>query len=268
MSWLDNLERDYERYAIPRLTLGLIIPQVIMYVIAYPKPEVLDAIILVPDRVMHGQWWRVLSFVADPPSPLGFWGHPVFVFFYFYFLFLMGTALENHWGEFRFNIYLLTGYVATVAVSFLFPMSPSSNSFLFGSIFLAFAWLYPDFVIYLFFIIPVKIKYVALVTWIGYIFGLLLGSWATKLLILASISNFLLFFHSDILYRMRTGRRHMAFQASQFGGQKREAEPYHRCTVCGITDITHPDMDFRYCPTCKGTLGYCTEHLGNHPHVT
>ena len=149
------------------------------------------------------------------------------------------------------------------AVSFLVPLYPATNIFIGGSVFLAFAFLYPDFELYLFFILPIKIKWLALLTWIGYAYQVLFGDWSTRLFVLASICNFLLFFGRDIRVRMRTGKRVMTTQAKQFTGVK---EAFHTCTVCGKTDLTHPQMEFRYCPECSG-LGYCMDHISAHEHV-
>ena len=141
-------------------------------------------------------------------------------------------------------------------------MYAATNVFIGGSVFLAFAFLYPDFVLYIFFIIPVKIKWLALLTWLGYAYEILVGSWDIRLLVLASISKFFLFFGKDIIWRMKSGKRIMATQAREISG-KREA--FHRCATCGITDISHPAMEFRYCTECGG-LGYCKDHIMNHEH--
>jgi hypothetical protein len=84
-------------------------------------------------------------------------------------------------------------------------------------------------------------------------------------MILASVANFLLFFGHDLYLRIRSARWWMAYQAKQFAASNK---PFHRCTVCGITDKTHPQMDFRYCSKCDGSHGYCTEHLHDHEHIT
>lgn len=262
MRILDQLERKYGRYGVPNVTVGLIFLQVIAYILSISRLEILHGLYLKPSLVLEGQIWRLFTFLAVPPIT-----NPIFAFFFWYLFYLMGTALENHWGTFRYNIYLLIGYIATVAVSFLVPDTVSTNLFLQGSVFLAFAFLYPDFVIYIFFILPVKIKWLALLTWIGYFFTLVFGGWSSRLLVLASICNFLLFFAADIRERIKTGKRHMEFQAKRTA-QHSKKEPFHRCVVCGITDITNPDMDFRYCPECKDTPGYCSEHLPNHQHIT
>jgi hypothetical protein len=258
MSLLNNLERKLRRFAIPNVTLYLILGQVLFFVFAMSGRFILERIVLIPDRVLMGEWWRLITFLFIPPLT-----NPIFAFFAWYLFYLMGSALEGHWGAFRYNIFLLVGYLVTVAVSFITPFYPATNLFIGGSVFLAFAFLYPDFTLYIFFIIPVKIKWLALLTWIGYAYEILVGSWSTRLLVLASISNFLLFFGKDILWRIKTGNRSMAAQARQFTGKK---EPFHRCTVCSITDLSHPQMEFRYCSDCGG-LGYCKDHIFNHEHV-
>lgn len=265
---LERLERKLRRFALPNVTLGLIVAQLVLYVVTIgptlsrpdaPLSPLLERVQLVPAKVLEGEVWRVVTFLAVPPL-----SHPVWAIFFWYLFWLMGTALERYWGAFRYNVYLLVGWAATVAVSFLVPDSPSSNAFLQGSVFLAFAFLNPDFELYIFFVLPVKIKWLALLTWLGYAFTILFGPWLWKLLVVASVSNFLLFFGAEIRDRMRYARRRMAAQAE---AAARKEEAFHRCTVCGITDRTHPDMDFRYCTECKGSHGYCTAHIRDHPHV-
>ena len=273
MSLLDKIERRFRRFALPHLTIGLIVCQVVVYAMAQGQmlsagvdagnPErqtVLDRIALVPGKVLEGQVWRLVTFVFEPPTM-----NLVCAFFFWYLFYLMGEALELSWGAFRYNVYLLIGYLATVAVSFLTPDVPASIGFVQGSVFLAFAALFPNFVIYLFFLLPVKVKWLALLAWLGYFLALVFGTWTTRLLVLASICNFLLFFSKDIIYRMWIARRSMAMQASRIGVKPK---PYfHRCTVCGITDRSHPQAQFRYCRQCDGQHGYCMEHLRNHEHI-
>ncbi len=257
MGLIDKLDRKLRRYAIPNVTLYLIIGQVIFFLFAMSGRFILDRVVLVPDFVRAGEWWRLITFLFIPPAT-----NPIFAFFAWYMFYLMGSALEGHWGAFRYNLFLLTGYLVTVAVTFLFPYSAATNIFIGGSVFLAFAYLYPDFRIYIFFILPVKIKWLAIITWLGYAYEMIVGPWHTRLLVLASISNYLLFFGRDIIWKMKTGNRSMIAQARQFTGKK---EPFHKCVVCGKTDISHPQMDFRYCSDCGG-LGYCSDHIFNHEH--
>jgi hypothetical protein len=265
MSLLDYLERKVGRFAVPQVTAGLIACQVVVYLAGFVldrpgREPIASRLEFIPGLVLQGEVWRLLTFLVMPPFT-----NIVFAFFFWYLFYLMGTALERTWGTFRYNVYLLLGYVATVGLAFILPGAPATNAYLQGSVFLAFAYLYPDFEMYLFFILPVKIKWLALVTWIGYGLVLIFGSWEARLMVLASVCNFLVFFGKDIVQRVRTGRRRMEIQARRYA----TAEPayYHRCTVCGITDRTNPDMDFRYCSKCAGNHGYCMQHLHSHEHV-
>lgn len=258
MGFLDKLERKFRGFAVPNITLYLIMGQVLFFVLSTSGQFDIGRMDLIPDLVLTGEWWRLVTFLFIP-----FFGSPIAAFFAWYFFYLVGNALEGHWGTFRYNVFLLTGCVATVAVSFIQPQFPATNAFLYGSVFFAFAYLYPDFMLYILFILPVKAKWIALFFWIGYGWQLLTGSGITRLLVLASISNFLLFFGKDILWKIKTGRRKMGEQARAISGKK---EAFHRCAVCGITDLSHPAMEFRYCPECGG-LGYCKDHIFSHQHA-
>ncbi|MGA2030842.1 MAG: hypothetical protein ABSG68_01185 [Thermoguttaceae bacterium] len=261
MSLLDKLERRFGRYAIPHLTEAIVAAQVVVYLAGFAQgnPHVRDAVALLPRRVLSGEVWRLLSFLADPPQ-----SNLIFNFFYWYFFLLMGKALEAAWGLLRYDLYLLIGCAATVAVAFLVPDQAASNGFLQMSVFLAFALLYPDFQILLFFLLPVKVKWLALLAWIGYGCVLLFGGPLEQLLMGASLANYFVYFGRDIVRRMMLGRRRMAERA-----QRIVARPTarHTCRICGINNLTHPTASFRYCSQCAGTCCYCTDHVRNHEHL-
>ncbi len=257
LNLLDKLERKFGSLAIPNVTLYIVVGQAFFYLAAYSGKLDVGRMLMIPARVLDGEWWRLISFIVIPPS-----ASLVFVFFGLYFFYLMGSALENHWGTFRYNLFLLVGWLLTVSVAFIIPYGAATNVFIGASVFLAFAHLYPEFTIYLFFILPVRIKWLALLTWIGYGLSLIFGTWETRLVVLASIGNYLLFFGSDILWRVKSGQRKMRQQVKAISGSM---DPFHRCTVCGKSDTSHPDMEFRYCPECNG-LGYCMEHIDSHEH--
>lgn len=267
MNLLNRLERRFGRFAVPNVTIGVIVLQVMVFVLMHvPGPdganggEALKGLQFIPQKVLEGEVWRVVTFLAVPPLT-----NLIFAFFFWYLFYLMGTALEHYWGTFRYNVFLLIGYVATVGAAFAVPEVPATNAFLEGSVFLAFATLCPNFVLYIFLVLPVRIKWLALLTWIGYGLAVLFGPWQIRVVVLASAANYFAFFGRDIWLRMRVGRRHMSRQISRF--TKKEPEFYHECAVCGITDRTHPQMDFRYCSDCDGNYCYCSEHLRNHEHV-
>ncbi|GFE57879.1 rhomboid family intramembrane serine protease [Geobacter sp. AOG1] len=258
---LDRLERTFGRFAVPNLTVYLIAGQTFFYVLYMSGKLERSVSILSAGRLLAGEWWRLATFPFDPPGQ-----SVIFALFAWYLFYLMGSALEEQWGSFRYNAYILIGYLLTVAVSFLIPDYPVSNTYVAGSVFLAFAFLYPDFTLMLFFVLPVRIKWLALLTWLYYGFLFLAGGGATRLLVLASVGNFLIFFANDLRWLLKREGRQLARKSWQ-PPVRREDESLHRCTVCGITDKTHPRMDFRYCPQCTGQRGYCQEHIFSHEHV-
>lgn len=258
MSLLDKLERRFRPFAIPNVTLFLVIGQSIFFVIGLVQPGIIEQMFLVPELVLQGEIWRLVTFIFLPPRT-----NPIFAAFALYILYVMGTALETHWGEFRYNVYLLIAILLTIAVAWLVPGSIGTNFYITVSIFLAFAYLYPDFEILLFFILPVKMKWLAYIAWAGLLLAFLFGDWATRWYIQAAVANFFIFFGNDLRHRLKNRGRRMARQAAA----RAEADrPLHRCEVCGITEKTNPDEDFRYCPACTGGKCYCSEHIFAHSH--
>lgn len=258
MNFLDKLERKLGPFSIPRLTEILIFGQVAVWICSQAGWLDLSNIVLVPALVQAGEFRRLATFLFTPPV-----AHPIFILFAWLIFFYMGKALESHWGEFHFNLFIFAGYAATVAVSFLHPAQAVANTFIGTSVFLAFALLYPDFVIYVFFILPVKIKWIAALTWGAYAFGLIFGSPANRLSILASVANIVLFFGRDLWVWSRSRGRKVTFQVKEAAAV---VQPFHRCAICGKTDKTHPQEEFRYCSRCGGSAGYCSEHIRGHEH--
>lgn len=259
MDFLNGLERRFGRFAIPNLSLYFVAGQVMVLALAlFGRPDILMLVDLLPAAVLEGQVWRVVTFLFVPPvtGQLTMTG-AVFLAFGWYMFWMMGSALESYWGAFRYNLFLLVGWLLTVAVAFLFPMSLASNAYLAGTVFLAFAFLNPDFELLIFFILPVKIKWLALLAWLGYAYRFAVGGWPTRLAVLASVGNFLLFFAPEIISRIRSGRRRMEHKARTAAARSAEREPLHRCVVCGKTDISHPMEDFRY---SDDDQCYCSEH--------
>jgi hypothetical protein len=279
MSLISRLERRFGRFAIPNLTMVIIAGQAALYVASlFPQGFAIDRLALNPARVLQGEVWRVVTFLFTPPHM-----SPIFALFYFSLLQLFGTTLEHHWGTFRFNVFLFIGYVANVAAAFaasalvgglsrdipggaldLASLS-ASNGFLYTSIFLAFARLYPDFVLNLMFVLPIRIKWLALVQWIGYGYFFLTGDMMSRMLIAATVFNYLLFFGREHWREFRRRHRRHSFQAK---AKKSTAAPRHECRVCGANSIDSPRTLFRYCSKCTGQECYCPDHIRDHEHVT
>lgn len=253
------IERKLERLALQNLTLYLVGGQGVALVLVLASPAFIGNILLIPAAVLAGEWWRLLSFVFTPPS-----GNPIFAAFALYLLYFMGGSLEAKWGKLRYNLYVLISFVMTIASAFLFPFGAASNVYITGSIFLAFAYLFPDYTFYLFLLLPMRVKWLALVTWLFYGYEIVTAGWETRLLILAALTNFMLFFGADIFYGVRYGHRQLKRQSSLIANRDKLI---HVCFVCGVTDKSHQTMEFRYCTKCEPPVAFCMEHLGNHPHV-
>lgn len=250
---LKQLERKLGRFAIPHLTWILLIGQVFFYLMALGNPELIDKMELVADRVREGQWIRLITFLIIPPMQ-----HPVFFFFTMYFFYIMGTALENQWGEFRYNLYIFIGYLSTVLIAFVFPTIAATNIFIMTSIFLAFAYLFPDFEILLFFIIPVKVKYLGILIGLILIGLFLMGAMVLKAYISISLLNFVLFFSADISRRTMGRNRRIAHKIAAI---KEAQAPFHTCSVCKRTDKSDPQLHFRYLPGNGDPVCFCEDHL-------
>ena len=164
MRLLDRLERKFRPYAVPNVTIVIIMGQVLAFILSRSNAEIVEKMELVPRLVMDGEIWRLGSFCFVPPDI-----QPLFLFFAMMIFYRMGSALEQIWGAARYNLFLICGYLTTVAAAF-FAASAATNMFIGTSVFLAFAWLYPNHVFYIMFILPVKVRWLALLAWIGLIY--------------------------------------------------------------------------------------------------
>jgi|ETNmetMinimDraft_25_1059894.scaffolds.fasta_scaffold17527_2 membrane protein implicated in regulation of membrane protease activity len=260
LNFLDRLEKRLGTFAIPHLTFVLVMGQLCIFVFGHVDARILDLLNFDPVLFQSGEVWRIVTFLFIPPSM-----HPISAFFGLYLFYLMGGALEAEWGYFRYNIYIFTGSLATVISAFLAQDAVVTNAYIGGSVFLAFAYLYPNFEILLFFILPIKVRYLAMFTWIIYGFSFVTGDWMTRFLVFASVSNFFLFFGKRILGRMRQSQRKMSRDVKHL---KNKMQPFHICQSCKKTERTDPEEDFRVCPECAGGEEYCQEHIFDHEHVT
>lgn len=265
MNLLDKLERKLRPFAIPRLTQILIVVQAGGFALMCSGRVQPEQLSLIMRNVEQGEYYRLVSFLAVPAVGVGADVRGgIALFFTLWLFYLMGTVLEANWGEFRFNLYCMIAYLGTLVAAILVPALPASNRYIGLSVFLAFAKLYPDFVIRLEFIFPVKIKYLAMLTWFVLFIELTFGTWVDCALVVASVGNYFLFFGKDLFRGLSHRKRQMEWHAKV---RKTSHQPFHNCTVCGATERSHPRMDFRYCSKCAGSYEYCAEHLPTHEHV-
>jgi len=266
MALLSRLESRFGRWAIPNITVIIIAGQVLLYFLQVTRVgqgNELDKILLLPGAVMQGEVWRLVTFLFTPPQ-----SRSLFVIFYWILMYMFGSGLEQQWGAFRYNVFLLVGYLASVGAAFiawgLGYDIPANNGFLYGTVFLAFARLFPDFTLNIYFILPIKIKWLALLMWIGYGYGLFKGDWMSRMLIIASVLNYLLFFGREHLREWKHGQRRRQSKAQAKIATK---HLQHQCLVCGLDSESSPKTLFRYCSKCDGQCCYCPEHIQNHEHV-
>lgn len=254
-SWLNKLERRLEPFAISNITMYIVIAQTFVLLTTLLGAIDPNRLIMVPALVQAGEVWRLFTFIAIPP------GFGIFAAFALYLFYLYGNALEQYFGVVRYNLFLLVGYVLTVAIAFVSPTAMATNLFLGGAVFLAFAFLNPDFTLHLFFILPVKIKWLALITWVFYGFTFVSGGATEKLGVLAATGNFILFFGRDIIDRIKTGRRRVQQRATREREREEMSKPMHTCSVCGRDSNSDTDIGFRYRTEGDTEVCYCEEHL-------
>ncbi|HOP69784.1 MAG TPA: rhomboid family intramembrane serine protease [Bacillota bacterium] len=197
MKWLNKLERRYGRYAVKNLMLYIIGLNALIFVWVQIDPAAYHLLVLHPSLVLRGELWRLVTFIFIPPT-----FSPLWLIFTLYFYYLVGSGLEQAWGSFKFNVYYLVGMIATILAAFITGHG-ATGVYLNLSLFFAFATLYPDFQVLLFFILPVKVKYLAWLNaaFLGY--TLLFSPWPLKVAALASVLNYFIFFGEDIFRQVK-----------------------------------------------------------------
>ena len=313
MKFVYKLERKLGRYAIKNVALVLIICYAIGYILELMPGNWMSFLSLNPYLVLHGQVWRLITWILVPPESFSF-----FTLIMLYFYYSLGTTLERTWGSFRFNFFIFGGILFTIIGAFAamgycyltdaefisavgaeqyftrvggyaignktywlagtwFDMI--STYYVNMSIFLAFAATYPDMQIYLMFILPIKIKYMGIIYAALLIYEMLHLSAVGRIIVVASILNFIVFFLLTRNYKRISPaeyKRKQNFRREVRQGMRgdntvafrgRTAITRHRCAVCGRTELDDDSLEFRFCSKCDGNYEYCMEHLYTHEHV-
>ena len=293
---IDRFCFKHKRFGIPMLMRYIVIISAVVYVLtlmdnsvvvmdinrqgigALRSNTVMHFILFNPDLILRGQVWRIFTWVFFPIQ-----GSPIFTLIALYFYYFIGTTLEREWGTPKFTIFYLSGVLLNVIYGFI--MFYVFNSFFFLSalslnlsLFFAFAVLFPDHVVRLFFIIPIKVKWLAVVNAAFFLFSifsqLMVGNIGMAFLPLVSLLNFILICGNDLIHRIKPLVK--AHGKSEFSKFKRETNKArhessrmqyrHKCAVCGKTDTEYPDLEFRYCSRCEGYHCFCIDHINNHVH--
>ena len=276
--WLDRFCYDHPNFGLSELMKYIAIGNVVVFVLdIFTRGYATWALMFSPSAVLHGQVWRLLSFVFIPVTSFDA-SRPLTILWFVmgtYFYYFLGTALERRWGTARFNVFYFTGVVLNLILGFVFNSSVSMT-YANLSMFYAIASLYPDMQVLLWGIIPLKAKWLA---WLdaallafNFISYLAQGAWPYAMLIVVSILNYLIFFWSDLMYYVRRQKRCTSRGAMNFKraaeAKKQQTGYLHKCAVCGRTDTDYPNLEFRYCSKCVGNYCYCMDHINNHVHIT
>lgn len=283
MNWLNKMERKWGRYAVPNLMLWLIGAYSIGYILFQANPAIIEYLMLSPYHILHGQVWRLVTWIFMPSTGSLF---SLLIMALLYYQ--LGSALERTWGTFRFNVYIFSGMIFTVIGAFILygimcllgggvTMSAMllgygfSTNYINLSIFLAFAVTYPEMQLLLMYIIPVKMKWMAVIYAILTVAQFIEGNWASRIAIVMSLLNFIIFFLStrDVKrYSPHEVKRRQQFKSQMSRPQNSYAGgAHHKCAVCGRTELDDPRLEFRFCSKCEGNYEYCQDHLFTHQHM-
>ncbi len=280
MNFMNKLERKFSKYAVSNLTMYLIFGYAVGYMLGRVSPQMLSYLTFNPYEIMHGQVWRLVTWVLIPPSMDNIIFYLIMMLFYYQ----LGQSLERTWGIFRFNVYIFGGILFTTIGAFLLygifyavygvPVMGMgaffSTNYINMTIFLAFAVCYPDMQVLLYFIVPIKMKWLAAVYAVLILFQMLETGWAGRVAILMSVLNFLVFYLSTRNYRRISPKeihRRQAFKSQMRQPSPRSGITKHKCAICGRTEKDDPALEFRFCSKCEGNYEYCQDHLFTHQHI-
>lgn len=282
--WLDRFCYKHPRFGIPNLMMYIVFGNIIVYFIDMVSSGTFSYLLsFIPYHILHGEIWRLVTFIFVPVSSGNIFWTALSLYFYYF----IGSAMEREWGTAKFNVFYLCGTLLTILAGLLIGLLIPSVSalpladmyYVNMSLFFALASLYPDLQFMLFFIIPVKAKWLAWADIALFVISMFRsiagGAWPLALLPAIAFVNYLLFFGDSISVMFgRTANRvrHQAdprtinFKKAQRSARERKGY-LHKCAVCGKTDADYPDMEFRYCSKCNGYYCYCSDHIYNHVHI-
>ena len=270
MNWFARFEKKYGKYYIPNLMKYLMIIYAIGFILTLLRPDLYhNYLALDVPKILKGQIWRIVTWLAYPIDTSRIFGI-LMIFLYF----SLGMALEKVWGSFRFNIFMFMGMglhiIATFVIYFIFGinmhLTPDNLNM---SIFLAFAITFPDIYFLLFFVIPIKAKYLGIFYALMEVLSFMESGIAGKVTIFLCFLNVLIYFlmTRDIrkikpaeIKRRQTYNRQVKIVAP--------SSTRHRCTICGKTEKDDPSLEFRICSKCSSSREYCMDHLYTHVHIT
>lgn len=285
-SWLDRFAFKHPKFGIPHFINYILIGNVVIYILDLVSNGSASALLGLDfgSAILGLQLWRLVTFIFVPDA-----SKPIWFVFRLFFVYFLGNTMEREWGTAKLTLFYLCGAALTFLGSiFTFFFSggvsyPITLGCIHDTLFLAFATLFPDEYIRVYFVLPVKAKWLALfyafialwdVVSVNRVFLPIMLAFSLPAL-LASWINYALFFWSDIAAFVRrivgrtkhqTSKQTINFKQATRQAQERKGY-IHKCAVCGKTDTDFPDEEFRYCSQCNGYYCYCSEHIHNHVHI-
>ena len=271
---------------IPNLMMYIALGSALVYVMSLIDKTNALYYFLCFDRaaILKGQVWRLFTYALTFDS-----GNILYTAIGLLCYYSLGQAIENSWGTFRFNLFYFSGMLMMDIYCMIFG-GYATVDYLNLSLFLAYATMYPDAQFLFMFIIPVKAWIFALIDLLLVLFGLLAYPFPANLFSVISLANYFLFFGKDVVNVIPMSWRMNARRLFRKGPKAKKSQksktipfptagsyqatvatpkaPYtHKCAVCGRTDISNPELEFRYCSRCKGYHCYCQDHINNHSHI-
>ena len=275
---IDRFCAMHPRWGIPGLMRYIVGANAVVYILSLfdGSGTLLSFLSMNAYSVLHGELWRIVTFVLIPSSG-GFW-LVISLFFYYW----LGESLERAWGSAKFTVYYLSGMLLTVLACILayfidgLAVSIRGAGYVNSALFLAYALMDPEAMVRIYFIIPIKMKWLAILEgvlyaahFVRYAIG---GFWGVALLPVVALLNLAVFFSPDFYQKASQIKYRTRPQAVQFRravkGQQQHKGYNHKCAVCGRTDTDHPGLQFRYCSKCVGYHCFCEDHIFNHTHFT
>ena len=283
---MSNFEKKFGKYAIKNISLMLIMCYAVGYLIQMVNPAFLLYLTLNPYQILHGQIWRIFTWVIVPPDSSNWF----FIFISLYFYYSIGTSLERTWGTYRYNVYLLSGMLFTVIGSFLLmgycwmfqdglisamgvkgyfaALSRYFSTYYVNmSIFRAFAATFPEVPVLLMFMFPIKVKVLGIIYGAILVMEFVQGHVYSRFAMAASLLNFLVFWLTSRNRVHMTPKQMRRRQEFKRDVRRNTGITKHKCAICGRTEQDGDDLEFRFCSKCEGNYEYCQEHLYTHQHV-
>jgi len=289
-----QLERKFGKYVIPRLSLCIIVAYVFGYILQFTASAAMGFLFLDPYKILHGQVWRIVTWIFIPPSDFG-----IFTLINLYFFYFIGSTLEKLWGDFRYNLYIFIGLISVIIGCFalyfvgtatglmgarelgqqVFSQYISfyvSTYYINVTVIMAFAMTIPEMGIRFMFVIPLKMKHLAYME-----MAFLLLDFVTckgivpRAVMIISLLNFIWFYISS--KKIGSSAKKYGYSAPKTNKRKftvikgnkgeNSSVTRHKCAVCMRTEVTNPELTFRFCSKCNGNFEYCEDHLYTHTHI-